>query len=76
MRLCQRDPSWGTVQGTVQVDCQRDCQALLSGTYRLRVCVCVGGGGGLGMVRGQTAVNKKAPIHYLIPINDMVHRPL
>ena len=25
---------------------------------------------------GQTTVNKKAPIHYVIPINDMVHRPL
>ena len=24
---------------------------------------------------GQTTVNKKAPIHYIIPINDMVHRP-
>ena len=25
---------------------------------------------------GQTTVNKKAPIHYIIPINDTVHRPL
>ena len=25
---------------------------------------------------GQTTVNKKAPIHYIIPITDMVHRPL
>ena len=25
---------------------------------------------------GQTAVNKRAPIHYIIHINDMVHRPL
>ena len=24
---------------------------------------------------GQTTVNKGAPIHYIIPINDMVHRP-
>ena len=25
---------------------------------------------------GQTTVNKKAPIHYIISINDMVYRPL
>ena len=25
---------------------------------------------------GQTTVNKRAPIHCIIPINDMVHRPL
>ena len=25
---------------------------------------------------GQTTVNKKALIHYIISINDMVHRPL
>ena len=27
-------------------------------------------------VSGQTKVNQKAPIHSIIPINDMVHRPL
>ena len=27
-------------------------------------------------VLDQTTVNKKAPIHYVIPINDMVHGPL
>ena len=25
---------------------------------------------------GQTTVNKKALIHYIISLNDMVHRPL
>ena len=25
---------------------------------------------------GQTTVNKKAPIHYIISIDDMVYRPL
>ena len=25
---------------------------------------------------GQTTVSKRAPICYIIPINDMVHRPL
>ena len=25
---------------------------------------------------GQTTVNKKAPIHYILPMNDKVHRPL
>ncbi len=25
---------------------------------------------------GQTTVNKKAPIHYIISINDKVYRPL
>ena len=25
---------------------------------------------------GQTTANKKAPIHYIIPINDTVHRNL
>ena len=24
---------------------------------------------------GQTTVNKRAPIHYIIPVNDVVHRP-
>ena len=27
-------------------------------------------------VSGQTTVNKRAPIHDIISINDMVHRPL
>ena len=27
-------------------------------------------------VSGWTTVNQKAQIHYIIPINDMVHRPL
>ena len=25
---------------------------------------------------GQSTVNKSAPMHYIIPINNMVHRPL
>ena len=28
------------------------------------------------LTTGQTTVNKKAPIHFIIPINDTVHRPL
>ena len=35
----------------------------------------IGGNGGTA-VGGQIAVNKKAPIHYTISINDMVYRPL
>ena len=29
-----------------------------------------------GTVTGQIKVNKTAPVHYIIPINDMVRRPL
>ena len=29
-----------------------------------------------GTCTGQTTVNQEAPIHFVIPINDMVYRPL
>ena len=28
------------------------------------------------LANGQTTVNKRAPMHYIIPVNNMVHRPL